>query len=391
MNFREYKERVKAATDLKALIEEYTPLTKVSNNLWSGRCPHPDHEDKNPSFRLFLNSSGEYSWKCFGCQDVYARKGEPGYWPTDCFAFIQWMSDHKRSEHVLTFPESVRYLGERAEIDPPQGNIEVENLLRENEKFARMAHDNLFPVVEQYLYDRGLTDHDIELWLLGAYKFVEEDKTVLRLVIPLFNRAGRIVGFSNRSLEDDDDIAKYKNSHNSIIFQKRNYLYGYNRVTKNCKDIRIAEGQFDVILGHKVGIKNVVATLGSSISEEQITFIRQEGFTPTFIYDGDVAGQKGMSKAVQLCMAQQLSSKVCMLAPGKDLADMAPEISETWVQQHSIPGWRYLLQETAVRYEAELQALRKKIIPDILAAVPQQGEDRVLMKSFVKERFGIML
>ena len=80
-----------------------------------------------------------------------------------------------------------------------------------------------------------------------------------------------------------------------------------------------------------------------------------------------------------------------MLAPGKDLADMAPEISETWVQQHSIPGWRYLLQETAVRYEAELQALRKKIIPDILAAVPQQGEDRVLMKSFVKERFGIML
>ena len=98
-----------------------------------------------------------------------------------------------------------------------------------------------------------------------------------------------------------------------------------------------------------------------------------------------------MSKAVQLCMAQQLSSKVCMLAPGKDLADMAPEISETWVQQHSIPGWRYLLQETAVRYEAELQALRKKIIPDILAAVPQQGEDRVLMKSFVKERFGIML
>ena len=391
MNFREYKERVKAATDLKALIEEYTPLTKVSNNLWSGRCPHPDHEDKNPSFRLFLNSSGEYSWKCFGCQDVYAKKGEPGYWPTDCFAFIQWISNHKGSEHILTFPESVRYLGERAEIDPPQGNIEIENLLKENEKFARMAHDNLFPAVEQYLYDRGLTDHDIELWLLGAYKFVEEDKTVLRLVMPLFNRTGRIIGFSNRSLEDDDDIAKYKNSHNSMIFQKRNYLYGYNRVTKNCKDIRIAEGQFDVILGYKAGIKNIVATLGSSITEEQVSFIRQEGFTPTFIYDGDVAGQKGMERAVQLCMAQQLSSKVCALAPGKDLADMAPEISETWVQQHSIPGWRYLLQETAVRYEAEVQALRKKIIPDILAAVPQQGEDRVLMKSFVKERFGITL
>ena len=391
MNFREYKERVKAATDLKALIEEYTPLTKVSNNLWSGRCPHPDHEDKNPSFRLFLNSSGEYSWKCFGCQDVYAKKGEPGYWPTDCFAFIQWISNHKGSEHILTFPESVRYLGERAEIDPPQGNIEIENLLKENEKFARMAHDNLFPAVEQYLYDRGLTDHDIELWLLGAYKFVEEDKTVLRLVMPLFNRTGRIIGFSNRSLEDDDDIAKYKNSHNSIVFQKRNYLYGCNRVTKNFKELRIVEGQFDVILGYKAGIKNIVATLGSSITEEQVSFIRQEGFTPTFIYDGDVAGQKGMERAVQLCMAQQLSSKVCALAPGKDLADMAPEISETWVQQHSIPGWRYLLQETAVRYEAEVQALRKKIIPDILAAVPQQGEDRVLMKSFVKERFGITL
>lgn len=390
----EFKEQVKSATDLKELIEEYTTLKKTGDNVWSGRCPHPDHRDSSPSFRLFMNKPGDYTWKCFGCQDPYAKKGEHGNYGSDCFAFIQWINDYNGSTHKVSFNDSIRILAERASIQIP---IRKEHRFayKRNEMLARAAYSNQLPQVREYLYSRGLDKEDIRRWKIGFRQQREGKLLVNRIVFPLMNRFGKCVGFSNRSFNESDDVPKYWNSPKSDIFDKGNFFFG-EQFIDDFEELRITEGQFDVILSTKFGAKNVVATLGTAFTEKHVFKCKYLHKYPVFIFDGDEAGAKGIRRAVERCVSKGIPSKVCILPKNKDLAEISIELGneiEEWIQSHSIPAWEYQLWEPTIAYEAGVQELRMKALPALreAAAYPMTKDEKTLFTSLVKERFGIVL
>ena len=394
VQWSELRDKVKASVNLKELVEEYTSLTATGRNVWSGHCPHPDHKDKTPSFRVFKNSNGTWSFKCFGCQDIYEKKGQNGNYGSDCFAFLQWMSDYKGSKKVLTFTESLLMLAEREGITVITDNNDSKNLLKQLEYKCKLSQSNLLSNVKGYLFSRGLNEEDIRKWRIGSWLYKENNRNVFRVTFPLFNRKSEVIGFSSRILKDQENVPKYINSKNSLVFQKRNYLYGQHLLDISCHDIRITEGQFDVILATKYGLQNVVATLGTSFTEDHASLMKKYNLVPTFIYDNDIAGIKATERALDICQKQVLSAKVCTLPDGYDLADFSVLKKETlssWISEHTVPSWLWKLEDVAVRYEASLQALRHSVLPDIRNAMPVTQEDKILMNTFVKERFGIVL
>ena len=394
VQWTELKDKVKASVNLKELVEEYTVLTPAGNNVWSGHCPHPDHNDRTPSFRVYKNSNGTWSFRCFGCQDIYEKKGQNGNYGSDCFAFLQWMSDYKGSPKVLTFMDSLKTLAEREGITWTYDNKQAESAFKTNEQFCSLAEKNLLSNVKAYLLKRGLNEEDIRMWRIGAWPYKEGGKTVLRITFPLFNRMGKIAGFSSRLLKEEGEFSKYKNSSNSSVFQKGKYLYGQHLVDISLPDIRITEGQFDVILATKYGLKNVVATLGTSFTQDHALWIKQHTLIPTFIFDNDKAGIAAIDRAANVCNSIGLSSKVCILPQNCDLAEFASDKKgtlSTWIEHHTVPTWYYKLSDIAVTYESALQELRRSILPDIRNVMPVNQEDKILMQTFVKERFGIVL
>lgn len=388
------KDKVKASVNLKELAEEYTTLTLAGHNVWSGHCPHPDHDDRTPSFRVYRNSNGTWSFRCFGCQDIHEKKGQNGNYGSDCFAFLQWMSDYKGSPKVLTFMDSLKILAEREGITWTYDNKQAEVALKANERLCCLAEKNLLSNVKAYLLKRGLSEENIRTWRIGAWPYKENGKTVLRITFPLFNRMGKIAGFSSRLLKENEELPKYKNSKNSTVFQKGSYLYGCHLVNISLSDIRVTEGQFDVILATKYGLKNTVATLGTSFTQDHALWIKKHNLMPTFIFDSDKAGLAAIDRAVNICNDVELSAKVCILPENCDLAEFANNNKDSlsvWIESHTVPAWHYKLSDLAVRYESALQELRRSVLPDIRNAIPVNQEDRILMRTFVKERFGITL
>lgn len=392
----EFKERVKKATNLLELISDYTDLRKIEEHLWSGRCPHPDHNDSNPSFRVFENSPGDFTWKCFGCQDIYAKKGTGNNYGSDCFAFIQWISDCNGGEKI-SFTDSVRILAERAGIPIEYTRDVNHKVFLHNEQRAWLAHQNLLPQVIRYLYGRGLDDSDIELWNIGVQQRYEQRQLVLRIVFPLVNRNNQCLGFSCRLFENDEKrFPKYWNSPSSDVFQKGKFLFGQQFLSSTYKDIRITEGQFDVILAYKYGVKNIVGTLGTAFTKEHAVLCRYWGFKPVFIFDGDDAGDKGIVRAVKHCVNLNIPSRVCVLPRGVDLADLSARLrekTEQWIQDHTVPAWQYQMADISTVYDSGISDLRTKILPNVrkILEYPMTPEDKILFRSLVKERFDIIL
>ena len=147
---------------------------------------------------------------------------------TDCFAFLQWITDYKGSSHRLSFSESVKKISRKAGL-----NIEEEKFSDELHQIylQAMAYHNSIPKkVLKYLYERGLDNSDIMKWKIGFSCFPEfyaEKNNIPRITFPLLAPYNKILGFSARKLtEEDAFVPKYKNSPNSSWFQKRKYFYG---------------------------------------------------------------------------------------------------------------------------------------------------------------------
>ena len=393
------KEKIREATPLLELVSEYTALKQVGENVWSGTCPHPDHEDSTPSFRVFKNPDGTYSWNCFGC------KTETDNTLKDCFSFIQWINTYKGSK-PFTFYNAVEFLAKRAKITLNNNEEEYnrfikeeETLLNNNKRLMLLAKVNMNEPVRKYLYDRGLNDEDINLWKIGFYPFKENNEHIYRITFPLEDKNKNIIGFSNRLFFKEDmqkGLGKYKNSSNSIIFKKRKYLYGYDKLDFNLNEIRITEGPVDVILAHKYRLKNCVATLGTSFTEDHLEIIKKDKLIPVFIFDGDTAGLQATERAVKMCTDNNIQCKICILPSNIDLAELSiqeKENIEEWVKEHTTMFWHYKIKGLANKFDFELESLRLKYL-EKLSEVSKWNlidTDKILLNSYIKEKFGIIL
>lgn len=342
-----FVKQVKDATDMLELAGEYTELFPAGGGIYSGRCPHPTHNDSTPSFRVWTK---EQSWCCMGCHTGKKDSRFKNY-GSDCFAFVSWMTDGR-----LSFYDAVKFLAERAGIAlPTDPNQKEYDIIRQK---AIKYSDNLDRDVIAYLSERGLDRNDIEEWGIGY------DTKDCRITFPLPDACANLVAFSTRRFKEDG-TPKYINSPTSGIFQKGMYLYGLHRLDKNFPEIRITEGQLDVILSLKHGVKNIVGTLGTAFTEYHADRIKELEMQPVIVMDNDAAGQKAMAKIAEMLLDKGIMAKVVILPPGKDMADMANSLQEQlegWLTDNEVFYWQHLLAPNIEEYTARVNELRQKLL-----------------------------
>lgn len=333
---------IKDKTDILDLVSEYVKLEKRGRN-YIGLCPF--HDEKTPSFTV---SEDKQICHCFGC-----KKGG------NVFQFTQEIKD-------ISFVEAVKELGDRVnvavDIEATQSNSNVQiasddlQMIEMHELIQKFYYYALTKTVEgekalTYLLERGFTDalikergigfapdsshfchdflqkkgYDIELaYEAGLLSRNEEnfsyyDRFRNRIMFPLKNAQGRIVGYSGRTYTGQEP--KYLNSPETPIFQKRKLLYNLDKARKSIRkldEIVLLEGFMDVIKSDTAGLKNVVATMGTQLSDEHITFIRKLTSNITLMFDGDFAGSEATLKTGQHLLQQGLNVFVIQLPSGMD-------------------------------------------------------------------------
>lgn len=330
-------EEVKSRCDIVTIISEYIKVQPSGGN-YKGLCPF--HGEKTPSF--YINTAKQI-YKCFGCQ-------EGG----DVINFVMKIEN-------LEFIDAVKLLANKCGIEINTNiNEEARLKIEKSKKYqdihveaARFYFSNLLSTKNkgyQYLRNRGLDDKTIKKFGLGfsteswhelldnlsSKGYTKEelvdcgliayskdgkkcyDKFRNRVMFPIFDYRGSVIGFGGRVL--DDSMPKYLNSPDTLIFNKRQNLYGLNFARKNItnRTIILVEGYMDLISLHQYGIKNVVATLGTALTEQQGTLIKRYADTAIISYDSDDAGIKATLRAIEILTKLGINSKILDLKTSKD-------------------------------------------------------------------------
>lgn len=328
--------------DIVDVVGDFVALKKRGAN-WIGLCPF--HNDRHPSF--YVSRAKGYC-KCFAC-------GEGG-------SAVGFIMKHEQ----LSYPEALRYLARKYHIEihekemtdeEKQAQSEREAMLMLNEwacdYFERQLHETQAgqDVGLAYFRERGFNDATIKEFRLGYssegyddfYKAAiaqgfnpqllfdvglcipgdhgGHDRFRGRVMFPIMNIAGKVIGFGGRTLKKDKNVAKYVNSPESIIYKKGDIIYGLyqakREISKADKCI-IVEGYADVISMHQAGFKNVIASSGTALTLGHIYAIRRFTNNVTEMFDGDAAGVKAAIRGVDMLLKEGLNIKVLPLPPEDD-------------------------------------------------------------------------
>lgn len=372
-------QKIKETTDMKRLVEMYTnePMKKTGDGVYQCSCPHPDHNERTPSFTVWSKFN---SWACYGCHNGRKSKKHHNY-GSDCIAFIQWIERCDWREAVLK-------LAETNNIPKPNSanDKEYKQQYDLSKQYATRLLSDQYPL--EYLYNRGLTRKTIIEWGLGY----DGEK----ITFPLLDKYKNVLGFTRRWIDMPAGRSdKYRNSSASKIFDKSKYFYGIHKVDQSKKYIRITEGTIDVIKSVQKGAINIVCTLGTAFTEEHAKIVKRLGLIPVLVYDGDSAGIKAMNKAASLLAEIGVFCKVVILPLGKDLADVSDiygDFIEDFLKSEATPYGLYKAQEIITEYNTKLYELKASMYPkiqDILLDVPD-GE-RKLVSSFLEEELKIKI
>ena len=372
-------EELKAQTDLVKFVKQYTNLKKVGRGIWQGTCPHPKHNDGTPSFTVWEKQN---SWACYGCHS--GKKGVDGNKGSDIYAFVQWINNKD-------FYSAVKIVADWNGVAIPTN--ENQKLYDKNYKLAVKYQKDLLEGEEhviEYLYDRGFDDVDLDKWMIGF------DKYSNRIVFPLLDRYNNVIGFNKRVIDKDYKGGdKYINSATSKIFNKSTYLYGIHNLDDSCNEIRITEGSIDVILAKKYGVKNIVASLGTSFTENHAKMIYKLGKTPVLIFDGDEAGNKGLLKALSYFDSLGVYCKVIKLPNGKDLADLASDLkfaTENYIKQQAMTAGYVKVKNIIDEYNASLYEIKLETIPKLEAVMDLVPlSERKSIRTFIKDELNITI
>lgn len=334
-------DRIFAAADIVEVIGEFVQLKKAGQNF---RGLSPFKNEKTPSFFV---SPSKGIFKCFST-------GKGGN-------VVTFLMENEK----LTYPEALRYLAKKYNIEivekeetaqEIQLKNERESLLSVNQFACQYFTDTLHTpegksIGLSYFIERGIREDTIKKFQLG-YSRQEKDaftrtaldkgyksdylvKTGLtierenykvdrfhgRVMFPIHGLTGQILGFGGRIMKSDEKIAKYINSPESEIYHKSDILYGLyfarQAILKNDK-CYLVEGYTDVISMHQSGIENVVASSGTSLTQNQIRLIKRFTHNITVLYDGDDAGIKASLRGIDLLLEEGLNVRVVLLPEGED-------------------------------------------------------------------------
>jgi DNA primase len=336
---------IKRALNIVSLITEYVPSLKRNGRNHFGLCPF--HSEKSPSFSVNEELG---IFKCFGC-------GESG----DVLSFIQKIEN-------IDFPKALEIAAQKAGIElkkndsPLLRKLKKEriNIIEANTlatKFYQhiLLHHDAGKEAREYVSMRKIPDKQISDFLIGyapsgyenlksfltkkGYKIhdlvewgllVEKnnkiyDKFRERLMFPIVDHYGDIVGFSGRIIKNNDKAPKYLNSPETPVYKKSSLLYGLFQAKESIRKagyVVLVEGNIDILTSHGEGVANIVAPLGTALTDQQISLIKRYSDTVYFAFDSDNAGLNALLKGLEMVEKATLNSKIINLNEFKDVDDL---------------------------------------------------------------------
>lgn len=340
-------EELKSKNNIVDVVSRYCNLQrKGSTNYWAC-CPLPGHTEKTPSFTV--NEPGQF-YHCFGC-------GKGG----DVIKFIQEVE-------TVDFMDAVKILAERVKMPLPESDFKSE----EEAKKARNKKERLFSLMRdtavfyaknlpnadnmlEYLAKRGLDEKTVRKFGMGAsldyyslpnhlkkLGYSEEemleagacqkgnkgvyDFQAERLIVPIINSMGKVIAFGGRILQDKG-FGKYKNTSETVLFNKKNTLFNVNNLKKIRQEtdldyVIMVEGYMDAISLYMAGFENVVASMGTSLTLSQAKLLKRYTGKVLVSYDGDGAGQKATLRSLDIFENEGFEVKVVTLPDGLDPDDV---------------------------------------------------------------------
>ena len=335
----ETADKIKSGCNIVDVIGKEVKLKREGAN-YSGLCPF--HGEKTASFKV---SEQKQFFKCFGC-------GESG----DVIAFVM-------KYYHLDFMEAVKKLADEYSIAIDEGSfrkgISKDKYYGLTKKVAKQFVTNLFSdtgsAAKDYLLKRGVDEQTmvkfgigfalndwtnilnkledgekataLQLGIIGSKQNRSYDKFVNRVIFPIIDLNRHVIGFGGRTLTADKG-PKYLNSSDSVIFHKKDHLYGLNIAADNIrkKDRAVlVEGYMDVVSMHQAGIDEAVASLGTALTEEQVKLLKRFTRNIVLSYDSDAAGKQATFRAIQRIVKQGLSPRVVDLGDYKDPDELITE------------------------------------------------------------------
>lgn len=415
---REVIERILAAAKIEEVVSDYVTLRKRGANL-IGLCPF--HNEKTGSFTV---SPSKGIYKCFGC-------GVSG----NALGFIMEIEQ-------CSYVDAIKQLGKKYHIEVPEREMTAEEQQRQDDResmfvvndFAnKWFQQQLWETQEgqaiglSYFRERGLRDDIIRKYQLGyspekgnplakalkekgfQERFITNnvdtkigvgvvgksedgrlyDRFRDRVIFPIFTVSGKPVAFAGRILKKKDNVGKYVNSPDSIIYSKTNELYGLfqaKQAIARADKCYLVEGQMDVISMHQSGIENVVASGGTALTKPQIWLIKRFTSNITVLYDGDAAGIHAALRGIDMFLEAGFNVKVVLLPEGEDPDSYAQSHDSTefirYIEEHQTDFIRFksaLLSKDA----GDDPYKRAELIKDItssIAVIPDMITRQVYIK-----------
>ncbi|MDP3732901.1 MAG: DNA primase, partial [Candidatus Daviesbacteria bacterium] len=380
------RDLIKQKINIVDLVQEYLPLKKAGINF---KAPCPFHSEKTPSF---IVSPERQIFKCFGCQ-----KGG------DIFTFLM-------EKEGMEFKEALEMLAKKAGVTLKQGESGKgkgikDRLFEVNLKAQEFFHylltkHSLGKKPLEYLKNRGLRGESIETFGLGyapnswesltkfllkrgfnvseittaglgvASKSSCYDRFRGRITFPLIDAKDKLRGFSGRVLNNAEP--KYINTPQTPIFDKGNMLFGLNFAKTEIRsknEAILVEGEMDVILSHQMGVKNVVASKGTALTEGQIDLVKKYSQNMLLCFDMDLAGDSASRRGIEMIDKAGFNIKVISLSEGKDAAEVIKTDIKLW--QNAIKDataiYDYYLQSVSGRFDLKnpvhLRQIRDELVP----------------------------
>ena len=410
--FQDFLRALKDKNDIVEVIRSYVALDRKGGNYWAC-CPF--HHEKTPSFAV---NESEQFYHCFGC-------GVSG----DVLRFV-------REIESTDFMGAVRILAARAKMTVPENNYDTEKAQEQKKKrdtlaaimldSARFYLGNLYSgdsradVHLQYISKRGLSPTTVKKFGLGASldfyslpNYLQDkgyarqdlldsgavseakngklvDGLAKRLIFPIINSFDEVIAFGGRRLEQSD-FGKYLNTRDTMLFNKKKTLYNVNLLKKlkreqTIKDVIIVEGYMDTISLYQAGFKNVVASMGTSLTKEQARLVKRYTDNVYISYDGDFAGQKADLRGLEILSDEALHVHVVPMPEGQDPDDVAKQGAEAYQKclDSAMPLIDYKIHALERKYDLTRTEEKRRFVKEALQIVAT-GESESVKEELLKK------
>ncbi|HRN85790.1 MAG TPA: DNA primase [Candidatus Dojkabacteria bacterium] len=399
MSDRSQIEEIKERLDIVSVVQEYVPSLKKSGRNYFGLCPF--HQEKSPSFSV---NSELGMFKCFGC-------GEGG----DAIKFLEKIEgldfSHalenaaKRVGITLVKNTNPKLAKERAK---KQKILEANTLTAQYFNYLLTKHKN-GEIAREYAKKRKLTAHSIETYKLGFAPvgfenlknfllkrgfelrdlvdwglLVEKnnriyDKFRNRLMFPIMDHQGEIVGFSGRAIDKDEKGPKYLNSPETPVYNKSKLLYGLYQAKETVRKedfAIIVEGNIDIISSYQAGVKNIVAPLGTALTEDQLKLLKRYCTKIYLSFDTDSAGQRALLRSLELAEKVGLQTLAIDIGEYQDVDEMITSGGD-WqkIVSKAKPVIDFLIKTLSKNYNLEDSRQKSEFVKQILTYVTKIEND----------------